>query len=62
MPGHTASPAGGAIKNQRVDTIIDLPAGSYKLRYTSDSGHAYNDWDSLPPDDFFWGIILFEIK
>jgi hypothetical protein len=60
MPGHSAVHAGGAIKNQRVDTLIDLPAGSYKLRYKSDTGHAYNNWDSLPPDDFFWGIILLD--
>jgi len=62
MPGHSAVHAGGAIKNQRVDTVIDLPAGNYKLRYKSDTGHAYNSWDSLPPDDFFWGIILLDEK
>jgi CubicO group peptidase (beta-lactamase class C family) len=60
MQGQSARHAGGAIKNQKVDTVITLPAGSYKLRYKSDSGHAYNNWDSAPPDNFFWGIILFE--
>jgi CubicO group peptidase (beta-lactamase class C family) len=60
MQGHPAKHAGGAIKNQKIDAEIDLPAGTYKLRYKSDSGHAYNNWDSAPPDHFFWGIILFE--
>ena len=58
MPGQKAVHAGGAIKNQRVDTIITLPAGTYRLRYKSDAGHAFNNWDSAPPDDFFWGIIV----
>ncbi len=60
MQGQPAKHAGGAIKNQKVDTEIELPAGIYKLRYKSDGGHAYNNWDSAPPDHFFWGIILFE--
>jgi hypothetical protein len=58
MQAQPAEPAGGARKNQRVEADISLPAGSYRLRYKSDSGHAYNNWDSLPPDNFFWGIIL----
>lgn len=52
--------AGGALKNQKVVQNIILPAGKYTLHYKSDSGHAYNHWDSLPPDHFFWGIILSE--
>jgi hypothetical protein len=59
MPGQKATHAGGAVKNQKVETTITLPAGSYKLRYKSDAGHAFNSWDSAPPDNFFWGIILF---
>lgn len=58
MPAQPAVPAGGAIKNQRVETVITLPAGTYILHYKSDSGHAYDNWDSLPPDNFFWGITL----
>jgi CubicO group peptidase (beta-lactamase class C family) len=58
MQGQPAKHAGGAIKNQQVDQEITLPAGSYQLRYRSDSGHAYDNWDSAPPDNFFWGIIL----
>lgn len=62
MQGQTARHAGGALKNQKVDQEITLPAGSYLLRYKSDSGHAYNNWDSTPPDHFFWGIILYNAQ
>lgn len=58
MQGQPAKHAGGAIKNQQVDQVITLPAGDYRLRYKSDSGHAYDNWDSAPPDNFIWGIIL----
>ena len=50
--------AGGALKNQAVDQQMLLPAGKYVLHYKSDSGHAYNHWDSLPPNSFFWGILV----
>ncbi|SHN12789.1 serine hydrolase [Chitinophaga sp. CF418] len=60
MQGQPASPAGGALKNQKVDQVITLPAGSYILHYKSDAGHAYNNWDSLPPDLFFWGILILD--
>ncbi|SEW28353.1 CubicO group peptidase, beta-lactamase class C family [Chitinophaga sp. YR573] len=59
MQGQPAKHAGGALKNQKVDQEITLPAGSYFLHYKSDEGHAYNNWDSAPPDNFFWGIILY---
>lgn len=61
MQGQPAKHAGGALKNQLINQQINLPAGSYFLRYKSDAGHAYNNWDSPPPDNFFWGIILFKI-
>jgi CubicO group peptidase (beta-lactamase class C family) len=59
MQGQPAKHAGGALKNQKIDQEISLPAGSYFLRYNSDAGHAYDNWDSAPPDNFFWGIILY---
>jgi CubicO group peptidase (beta-lactamase class C family) len=58
MQGQKASHAGGAVKNQRVETIISLPAGNYKLKYRSDGGHAFEHWDSAPPVDLFWGIAV----
>lgn len=62
MPGQPVRPAGGAAKNQLVEAVVELPPGQYTLRYKSDWGHAYGSWDSLPPDQFFWGIILYTTK
>ena len=58
MQSQQAVHAGGAKKNQKVENIIVLPPGTYQLKYKSDWAHAYNNWDSLPPDSFFWGITL----
>ena len=58
MQDQPAKHAGGAIKNQRVDAVITLPEGTYRLHYKSDYGHAYDAWDSAPPENFFWGIVL----
>lgn len=60
MQGQAATHAGGALKNQKVDKEITLAAGSYTLHYKSDAGHAFNSWDSLPPDLFFWGILVLD--
>jgi hypothetical protein len=50
--------AGGAGKNRKVDVTITLPAENYKLRYKSDDSHAFDHWNSLPPDINFWGIAV----
>ncbi len=52
--------AGGAGKNRKVDVVITLPAGNYKLRYKSDDSHAFDHWNSLPPEINFWGIALYK--
>jgi CubicO group peptidase (beta-lactamase class C family) len=52
--------AGGAGKNRQVDQVITLPAGNYKLRYKSDNSHAFDNWNSLPPDINFWGIAIYK--
>jgi hypothetical protein len=52
--------AGGADKNRKVDVVITLPAGNYKLRYKSDDSHAFDHWNSLPPDINFWGIAVYK--
>src|SRR6185503_2407202 len=52
----STEPAGGAGKNRKVDTVITLPAGKYKLRYKSDDSHSFDNWNSLPPEINFWGI------
>jgi hypothetical protein len=51
--------AGGAGKNRKVDLVITLPAGRYKLRYKSDDSHSFDRWNALPPDINFWGIALY---
>ena len=52
--------AGGANKNRKVDVAITLPAGNYKLRYKSDDSHAFDHWNSLPPEINFWGIAVYK--
>jgi CubicO group peptidase (beta-lactamase class C family) len=52
--------AGGAGKNRKVDAVITLPAGNYKLRYKTDDSHAFDHWNSLPPDINFWGIAVYK--
>jgi CubicO group peptidase (beta-lactamase class C family) len=52
--------AGGAGKNRKVDAQVTLPAGNYKLRYKSDDSHAFDQWNSLPPDINFWGIAIYK--
>jgi CubicO group peptidase (beta-lactamase class C family) len=52
--------AGGAGKNRKVDVVITLPAGNYRLRYKSDDSHAFDHWNSMPPDINFWGITVYK--
>ena len=54
--------AGGALKNHKVDTLVKLKKGKYKLKYISDESHAYNNWDDAPPSIPFYGIILYKEK
>jgi hypothetical protein len=60
MQESKTTPAGGAGKNRKVDAVITLPAGNYKLRYKSDDSHAYDHWNSMPPDVNFWGIAVYK--
>ncbi len=59
MKPSETTPAGGAAKNRKVDTVITLPAGKYNLRYKSDDSHSFDNWNALPPDINFWGIALY---
>jgi hypothetical protein len=55
--------AGGASKNRQFDGIVHLPAGSYVLRYKSDSSHSTEDWNSEEPDDArHYGITVYRPK
>ena len=60
MQGPKTTHAGGAGKNRKVNVVINLPAGNYKLRYKSDDSHAFDHWNSLPPDVNFWGIAIYK--
>ncbi|UCC99811.1 MAG: serine hydrolase, partial [Phycisphaerales bacterium] len=52
--------AGGSLKNRKLDRIIPLPAGTYRLHYRSDDSHAFEMWNDLPPDHHWWGIRLYD--
>lgn len=54
------TPAGGAGKNRKVDEVITLPAGNYKLYYKSDDSHSFDHWNAMPPDINFWGIAVYK--
>lgn len=56
----SATHAGGAIKNQKIDTLLYLKRGTYKLRYISDESHSFNNWDDDPPQTPFYGIVLYK--
>jgi len=52
-------PAGGASKNREIESVVDLPVGSYNLCYATDDSHSYPDWNTDPPyDPEDWGISL----
>jgi hypothetical protein len=50
--------AGGDQKNRKVDTIITLPKGDYNLHYKSDDSHSYLNWNTIPPNSWYWGIKI----
>lgn len=52
--------AGGADKNRKVDVVITLPAGNFRLRYKSDDSHSFDHWNALPPENNFWGIAVYK--
>jgi CubicO group peptidase (beta-lactamase class C family) len=51
--------AGGSVKNRKADTDVQLLPGRYRLHYRSDDSHAYGSWNAAPPDDIFWGIVVY---
>jgi hypothetical protein len=59
MREEDTEPAGGSAKNRLVETVIDLPPGSYALCYATDDSHSYPDWNSdAPRDPEAWGVSL----
>ena len=54
--------AGGGQKNRMEIWRGTLDAGQYKLRYVSDIGHSYDNWNvSAPRNQHMWGIQAFKI-
>ena len=54
--------AGGGRKNRMEIWTGSLEAGQYKLRYVSDIGHSYDNWNvSAPLNQHMWGIQAFKI-
>jgi len=51
---------GGALKNQGSDTAIYLEPGQYRLKYSTDESHNWNNWDDKPPVTTFYGIRLYK--
>ena len=59
MTPSRTSPAGGHAINRQEAAQIDLQPGTYRLHYRTAWGHAYDNWETWPPDDLFWGIALY---
>lgn len=56
-------PAGGAAKNRRVETRIELQPGDYEAWFVTDDSHAAGDWNADPPDEpWRWGISVRRVE
>lgn len=54
--------AGGAARNRKTVDHIDLPAGSYTLRYVSNEAHSAGGWIGAPPErPHYYGITAFNL-
>lgn len=63
MTYRMTSPAGGGKKNRMVNTSFLLNKGEYELHYLTGDSHAFNDWNTDPPEDrTHWGITLYQAK
>ncbi|VAX27264.1 hypothetical protein MNBD_IGNAVI01-1125 [hydrothermal vent metagenome] len=55
--------SGGGYKNRISVGCLELNPGKYKLKFTSDVGHSYGDWNTIvPADSNWWGIQAFAIS
>jgi hypothetical protein len=60
MDGQEGVHAGGAYKNRRVTSRLDLDRGIYILAYVTDSSHSYPNWNSGRPDEpDRWGVSIY---
>ncbi|MDJ0835711.1 MAG: hypothetical protein QNK37_04295 [Acidobacteriota bacterium] len=59
MRSRQSEDGGGHGKNIAMRGEISIPAGVYRLRYVTDTSHAFDKWNSLPPSDpHHWGVAL----
>jgi hypothetical protein len=59
MREEDTEPAGGSAKNRVIESVIELPPGSYALCYATDDSHSYPHWNSdAPRDPEDWGVSL----
>lgn len=61
MTYRTTVNAGGAKKNRLYDRPVLLEKGDYILHFRTDDSHAFNDWNSDPPDDrTHYGVTIYK--
>jgi serine phosphatase RsbU (regulator of sigma subunit)/ligand-binding sensor domain-containing protein len=54
---------GGGYKNRTKLGVLELKPGDYVLRFKSDVGHSFGNWNVTPPaDSSLWGIQLIKIN
>ena len=54
--------AGGDRRNRKAVARLTLEPGEYRLRYVSNSSHAYPDWLGAPPErERFYGVTVFNM-
>ena len=52
--------AGGAEKNRKVDRLLPLPVGVYRLHFKTDHAHSFNSRNDSLSDQNWWGIRLYD--
>ncbi len=56
-------PAGGDDRNRKFDGVIELPAGTYVVRFVTDFSHARGDFgEDAPAEPSAWGILVQSIQ
>jgi serine phosphatase RsbU (regulator of sigma subunit) len=54
---------GGGAKNRMAVSTVELPKANYKLRFISDVGHSYGNWNvAAPIDSTLWGIQILQLN
>jgi len=55
--------AGGDDMNRQQMDVLNLEAGTYRLRYISDDSHSYANWNKRKPQfPERWGIVIFAMN